>query len=97
MGKLILIMFAILIAVQSAYALEGFEIKPKAPPGLAEKIEMFFGWIYWLAVVSSAVGVVAGAVMIWAGKDNGRQLLFGALLALAILASLPALLSALGI
>jgi magnesium-transporting ATPase (P-type) len=70
------------------------DIRPEAPPGLGEKISMFLGWVYWLAIVASVAGVIIGAVMLWIGRDNGRQLLILALLSLAILASLGALLNA---
>ena len=70
------------------------DIRPEAPPGLGEKISMFLGWVYWLAIVASVAGVIVGAVMLWIGRDNGRQLLILALLSLAILASLGALLNA---
>jgi hypothetical protein len=71
-------------------------IQPQAPPGLGEKVEMFLGWIYWFAIVACVAGVIVGAVMIWAGRDNGRQLLIGALIALAILATLGQILGAIG-
>jgi len=71
-------------------------IQPQAPPGLGEKVEMFLGWIYWFAIVACIAGVIVGAVMIWVGRDNGRQLLIGALIALAILATLGQLLGAIG-
>jgi magnesium-transporting ATPase (P-type) len=84
---------ALLLAIgQTATA--QIDIKPEAPPGLGEKISMFLSWVYWLAIVASVAGVIVGAVMLWIGRDNGRQLLILALLSLAILASLGALLSA---
>jgi magnesium-transporting ATPase (P-type) len=84
---------ALLLAIgQTATA--QIDIKPEAPPGLGEKISMFLGWVYWLAIVASVAGVIVGAVMLWVGRDNGRQLLIFALISLAILASLGALLNA---
>jgi magnesium-transporting ATPase (P-type) len=84
---------ALLLAIgQTATA--QIDIRPEAPPGLGEKISMFLGWVYWLAIVASVAGVIVGAVMLWIGRDNGRQLLILALLSLAILASLGALLNA---
>jgi magnesium-transporting ATPase (P-type) len=84
---------ALLLAIgQTATA--QIDIRPEAPPGLGEKISMFLGWVYWLAIVASVAGVIVGAVMLWVGRDNGRQLLIFALISLAILASLGALLNA---
>jgi magnesium-transporting ATPase (P-type) len=84
----------LLLASIGQVAAQVIDIRPEAPPGLGEKISMFLSWIYWIAIVASVAGVIVGAVMIWAGRDNGRQLLIGALIALAILASLGALLGA---
>ena len=94
-GMVLLVAFGLLLCISNAGA--AVNIQPQAPPGLGEKIEMFLGWVYWLAIVASVAGVIAGAVMIWAGRDNGRQLLIGALIALAILATLGQLLGAIGI
>ena len=75
-------------------AAQAMNIEPVPPPGLGEKIMMLLGWVYWFAIVACVAGVIVGAVMIWAGRDNGRQLLLGALIALAILATLGQLLGA---
>jgi hypothetical protein len=85
---------ALLLAIGQTATAQVIDIKPEAPPGLGEKISMFLGWVYWLAIVASVAGVIIGAVMLWIGRDNGRQLLILALLSLAILASLGALLNA---
>jgi magnesium-transporting ATPase (P-type) len=95
-GMVLLAVLAPLFSAVGAGA-EIVNIQPQAPPGLGEKLEMFLGWIYWIAIVASVAGVIVGAVMIWAGRDNGRQLLIGALIALAILATLGQLLGAIGL
>jgi magnesium-transporting ATPase (P-type) len=88
------LLVALLLAIGQTATAQVIDIKPEAPPGLGEKISMFLGWVYWLAIVASVAGVIAGAVMLWVGRDNGRQLLIFALISLAILASLGALLNA---
>jgi len=90
---LVLLGFVVILGQAAAQV----NIQPQAPPGLGEKIEMFLGWVYWLAIVLCIAGVIVGAVMIWTGRDHGRQVLIGSLVALAILATLNQLLEALGI
>ncbi len=86
--KVAAVAVALLLAAHQAAALD-VDITPVPPPGLGEKIGMFVGWLYYLAIVASVGGVIAGAAMLWTGKDQGRFVLIASLVSLAILASLP--------
>lgn len=91
-AELVLVAVVALISTASA-----IELNPQAPPGLGEKIEMFLGWVYWLAIIA-AVGALIFSIVSMALLDrDARTLLILSLIALAFLVALPQILQAIGI
>jgi len=79
------------LAIGKARALD-ITITPSPPPGLGEKIAMFVSWLYYIAILACIAGIIAGAVLLWTGRDQGKTVLVASLVSLAILTSLQAIL-----
>ncbi len=43
---------------------------PEAPPGLAEPVNMFIGWLKWIVVVAGTAGLIICGLMMTVGRRN---------------------------
>lgn len=47
---------------------------PKAPPGLAEPVDMFLGWLKWIGIVAGVAGITICGIMMMVGRRNRSHL-----------------------
>lgn len=95
MKKIVFLVLFLLYMISPVMA--QIEIRPEAPPGLGERVELLLGWIYWLAIIATIGMAIYGAVgLVLFGRDT-RLTLILALVALAVLIALPEMIKALGV
>lgn len=90
-------LIACLVVLISLVPASAIDLNPEAPPGLGDKITMFLGWLYWLALLGAVAGLIFSLVsMIFLNRDS-RMWVIVCLIVLAALVALPEILNAIGV
>jgi len=89
-----LLTLTLLLLVSPAAAID---LTPQPIPGMENAVNMFLGWIYWLALMVCVAVIIAGVIFLFRGDRDTRSWIVLGLIALAFLLALPQILSAIGL